>query len=81
MVAVRNFLDGIGPYWVPLELDPRKVVERERAGMRNRAAVSEHFMQIYFSGRIDDLTREGNKVVNLAPEVFFQLGAVTDWVK
>ena len=74
--AVSAFLDSVGPYWVPLELTPWRVVEKEQAGAVERAAVSEHFMEAYVEDR---LSREGN-LVDLSAESFFRLGAVLEWV-
>lgn len=79
--AVRAFLDGVGPYWVPLELNPWRVVEREQAGLVDRAPVSDGFMKAYFQQRAHDLSPGGSRVLDLSPENFFRLGAVLDWVQ
>ncbi|MEE9537986.1 MAG: hypothetical protein V3W10_01450 [candidate division NC10 bacterium] len=78
--AVSAFLDSVGPYWVPLELNPWRVVEKEQAGAVERAAVSEHFMEVYFQQRAYDLSPEGSKVLDLSADSFFRLGAVLEWV-
>ena len=77
--AIRSFLNSVGPYWVPLELNPWRVVEREREGPVERAPISECFMEAYFQQRAYDLSPEGSKVLDLSPESFFCLGAVLDW--
>ncbi|MEE8120742.1 MAG: hypothetical protein V3T55_04395 [Anaerolineales bacterium] len=76
--AVSAFLDSVGPYWVPLELNPWRVVEKEQAGAVERAAVSEHFMTVYVKERIYNLSREG-KFIDLSDERFFRLGEVVEW--
>jgi len=79
--AIRSFLDGVGPYWTPLELNPWKVVRRGAAGVSAQAAVSETFMEAYFRERSSDLSAEGCKVLDLPANSFFRLGAVLDWVQ
>ena len=79
--AIRNFLDGVGPHWTPLELNPWKVVRREAAGISDQAAVSETFMEAYFRERTYDLSPEGRTVLNLSADSFFRLGSVLDWVQ
>lgn len=79
--AVRAFLDSIGPQWVPLELNPWKVVKRERCGLTTEAAVSKQFMKAYFQRRAYDLSSKGSAVLDLSPETFFRLGAVLDWAQ
>jgi len=74
--AVSAFLDSVGPYWVPLEINPWCVVEKEQAGPVERAPVSERFIEAYVEER---LSREGN-LVDLSAESFFRLGAVLEWV-
>jgi hypothetical protein len=77
--AVRAFLDRIGPHWIPLQLNPWKVMKREQAGLTAEAAVSTSFMEAYFQRRMYDLAQRG-AVLDLTSETFFQLGAVVDWV-
>lgn len=79
--AVRDFLNSIGPDWIPLELNPCCVVEKEQAGLVERAPVSDHFIEVYFQQRAYDLSPEGNKVLDLSAEKFFRLGTVLDWVQ
>lgn len=79
--AVREFLDSVGRNWVPLELNPWTVVERERAGEVERAAVSERFMEAYFQRRAFDLSPDGEEVLDLSSETFFRLGSVLDWAQ
>jgi hypothetical protein len=77
--AVRAFLDDIGPDWVPLELNPWKVAKREAAGLAGQAAVSTSFIQGYLQERIHDLSH-GGRVLDGSSQVFFQLGAVVEWM-
>jgi len=79
--AVRAFLNSIGPCWVPLELNPWSVVQREQAGLADRAPLSDHFIKAYFQQRAYDLSPEGSRVLDLSAESFFRLGAVLDWVQ
>ncbi len=76
---VRTFLDSIGPCWVPLELNPWKVAEREAAGLTEQAVVSSSFMQAYFEDRAHDLS-QASSVLDLSSEPFFRLGALVEWV-
>lgn len=78
--TVREFLDSIGPHWVPLELNPWKVAKREAAGLGNQAVVSTSLMQAYFQERAHDLS-QGNRVLDLSAETFFSLGTVVNWVQ
>jgi len=78
--AVRAFLDTVGAYWVPLELNPYTVADREKEGLIDRAPVSEGFMEAYFTRRAYDLSPGGTKVLDLS-ETFFRLGAVLDWAQ
>ncbi len=78
--AVRDLLDGVGPHWIPLELNPWRVSERERQLGPARAPVSESFMLAYFQRRAYDLSPEGSKVLDLSSD-FFRLGAVLDWAQ
>ena len=71
--AVRAFLDSVGPHWIPLELNPWKVIAREGAGLTAQAPVSEQFMEAYFQERSYDLSPEGSEVLDLSPETFFSL--------
>jgi hypothetical protein len=78
-ISVRAFLDSIGPAWVPLELSPWEVAQREAAGLVRQAVISTSFMQAYFQDRVHDLL-DSNQVLDVSPEAFFQLGAVVEWV-
>jgi hypothetical protein len=78
--AVKSFLDQIGPHWFPVELNPFKVIERERSGAnRSESCVSADFMRAYFRDRTKGFTPGSGKVIDLS-EDFFRLGTVMDWV-
>lgn len=77
--AVQAFLNSIGPRWVPLELNPWKVVRRERDGWGPRAPVSDSFITGYFQRRAYDLSPGGSAVVDLSAETFFRLGTIVEW--
>jgi hypothetical protein len=79
--AVRVFLESIGPYWLPLELNPFKVVRREQEEGPEQAPVSREFMTAYFERRAYDVSPGGSLIVDLSPETFFRLGSVLDWVQ
>ena len=78
--AVRAFLDSIGPHWVPLESNPWKVVGSEECRGATGAAVSEQFMDAYFTERSGELLPTGGTSAELPTEGFFRLGAVLKWV-
>ncbi len=79
--AIKRFLDEVGPYWTPIELNPWKVVRREAVGPSGQTAVSESFMEAYFRERIYDLSGEGCEVLDLSPHSFFRLASVLDWTQ
>jgi hypothetical protein len=73
---VKGFLDELGPHWVPIEMNPFEVLEREQRGVGlAESCISEGFMNAYLSNRIADCP---GKVVDLGPD-FFRLGVVLDW--
>lgn len=74
--AVTAFLDSIGPHWIPLEMNPWRVAEREKKDPPGRAPVSECFMEKYFMERA---SRQGSTLLGES-ECSFPLGAVVDWV-
>lgn len=80
VVLVRQFLDRFGAEWIPLELNPWKVVKRESEGRIGAAPLSEAFMLGYAERRLYDLSPEGSEIVGLS-EDFFRLSSVMDWVQ
>ena len=79
--AVRAFLDSVGSYWVPLKMNPFKVIEMEELGLSDQAPISEEFMKGYVEERAYDLSLQGRKLLDLSTETFFCLGAVLDWMQ
>src|SRR5258707_5883883 len=80
LVAIRSFLDEIGPHWFPGELDPYQVSSRELAGSDpEQSFVSMDFMKQYFASRTSGYTPASARIIDLSEE-FFSLGAVLDWV-
>jgi hypothetical protein len=78
--AIKSFLDELGRHWVPVELNPFKVVERELKGVGpTESCVSTGFMHAYFRDRTRGYAPGSGKVIDLS-EDFFRLGAVLDWV-
>jgi hypothetical protein len=47
---IREFLDALGPYWIPLELNPYKVVRKEQGiePSSGTPCVSESFLRNYY---------------------------------
>ena len=77
---VRAFLDAIGANWIPIELNPWTVMDREVAGQTNPApCISKLFMETFVKDRMYEQSPEGSKVVDLSPENFFKLTSVMRW--
>jgi hypothetical protein len=80
LVAVRAFLDEVGPHWFPVELDPFEVANRELTGATAaESCVSKDFMKQYFAHRTSGDSPGSGRVIDLS-ERFFRLGAVLDWL-
>jgi hypothetical protein len=78
--AVRAFLDQLEDHWVPIELNPFKVIEREKQGVRpSESSISADFMTAYFRNRTVGYSPGSGKVIDLSHD-FFRLGVVMDWV-
>jgi hypothetical protein len=79
--TLRSFLDEIGPYWVPVELDARVVVDRELAGAVGGAAfVANDFLTQLSAFWMKDHVGGSGKVVGL-DDSFFRLGTVMEWLE
>jgi hypothetical protein len=77
---VRTFLDEIGANWIPIELNPWTVMDREIAGQTNPApCISTLFIETFVKDRMYEQSPEGSKVVDLSPENFFKLTSVMKW--
>jgi hypothetical protein len=77
---VRTFLDDIGPNWIPLELNPWKVVKREDDGLADQSPIAEWFVKAYLKNRLHELSGGSNKIIDISAESFFRLSSVLDWV-
>jgi hypothetical protein len=78
--AVKSFLDQLGPHWVPIELNPFLVMEREQNGQDPTGnCISKDFMGAYFQNQTAHFTPGSGKIIDLGSD-FFRLGAVMDWV-
>jgi hypothetical protein len=78
--VVKSFLDQLGPHWVPVELNPFKVIERSWNGVsRAESCLSPDFMDAHFRNRTASYSQDSRNVIGLSPD-FFSLGAVMDWV-
>jgi hypothetical protein len=77
--AVKGFLNELGPHWVPMELNPFKVLEREQNGVSPaESGISDGFVTAYFHSRTADCSPRSGKIIDLSPD-FFRLGMVLDW--
>jgi hypothetical protein len=80
LVAVKSFLDELGPHWIPIELSPFEVLDREQKGVGpSETCISKGFMDAYFRDRTAGYSPGSGKLINLGPD-FFRLGVVLDWV-
>ncbi len=75
---VRAFLNGFGAHWAFVELDPGKVMEREKAGQPNACLCTE-LVHAFFQDRKTELLKT-HSVLDMSAETFFRLGAVMDWM-
>jgi hypothetical protein len=78
--AVKSFLDEIGPYWVPVELNPLNVVERERQGADPATSyVSPRLFEAFVENGAASRSPDSVKTEVLSPD-FLRLGALLNWV-
>lgn len=78
---IRDFLDCVGPHWIPIELNPWEVVRREEKGLGGMAPVSEEFMLAFFQDRSYELSPGGEKILDISSEHFFRLSSVLEWAQ
>lgn len=77
---IRTFLDEIGNHWIPIELNPFKVRDRENEEQGGASpCVSTVFLETFMKDRLHELSPEGTKVVDLSPEALFKLTSVMTW--
>jgi hypothetical protein len=76
--AVKTFLNELGPHWVPVELNPFTVMEREWKGVDpSKSCISQEFFDAYFRNRTTDYAP--GSIIDVSKD-FFSLGAVLKWV-
>jgi len=76
--AIRAFLDDVGPYWVPVELDAHAAAKRElQTGSTAEACISRRFGKDYFNFRVRQ--NEPDRLI-VCDERMFRLGAIFDWM-
>lgn len=75
---VRAFLDGFSAHWAFVELDPGKVMEREKAGQPS-ACLCTKLVHAFFQDRKAELSK-AHSVLDMSADTFFRLGAVMDWM-
>lgn len=79
-VALKGFLDELGPHWFPVELKVLEVMEREQLGQEPSACCLDgEILRAFFSQRTSDYTPGSGKVIDLSPQ-FFSLGSFVDWL-
>lgn len=75
--VLRDFLTEVGPNWIPVELNPFAVIQREVEGQQYpEACVSATFLRDIFNF----VTRAQGRVI-LCDSSAFNLGAVVDWMQ
>jgi len=75
---IREFLDEVGPCWVPVELDTHAVAKRElQTGSTPDACISRQFGKDYFNFRLRQC--EPDKLF-VCDQNVFRLGAIFDWM-
>ena len=70
--AVREFLGEMGPHWLPLELNPWEIVEREKRGQLSPHFAGD-FLTAYYQARATDLSPGGSELLSLDLE-FLSIG-------
>ena len=77
---VRAFLDEVGAHWLPIELNPWTVMNREVRGQTNPPpCISLRFIETFARDRMYEQSPGGSKLVDLSPENFFKLTSVMKW--
>lgn len=75
---VEEFLDALGPYWIPLEYNPYTVMDREdgKVSFDGTPCISRGLTEAYFQARM----KETKGVVPL-DENLFRLGRIARWMQ
>lgn len=52
-LAIKTFLDELGPHWYPIDFNPHMVMEQEKAGLDpGRCCFAETLLRAYFVNRV-----------------------------
>lgn len=77
-LGIRAFMDGLGPYWFPVELDPFVVIGREKEGKASdQCCFCDRFLKDYTSARWGKVPP--GEIIGVSDETF-ALGHLMDWV-
>jgi hypothetical protein len=80
-LAIKTFLDELGPHWYPVDFNPFVVMEQEKAGLDpSRCCYAEEMLRAYFVNRTSEHRPGSGRVIDLS-EQFFQLGLFVDWLQ
>jgi hypothetical protein len=80
-LAIKTFLDELGPHWYPVDFNPHVVMDNEKAGLEpSRCCFAEALLRAYFTNRTSEHLPGSGKVIDLS-EQFFRLGLFVDWLK
>jgi len=78
--TIKDFLDELGPHWYPVDFNPYKVMEHEKAGVDpGGCCLADDLLRAYFANRTCEHLPGSGKVIDLSPE-FFRLGPFVDWL-
>jgi hypothetical protein len=79
-LAIKTFLNELGPHWYLVDFNPHVVMERESAGLDpSRCCLAEELLRAYFSNQTSEHRPGSGKVIDLS-EQFFRLGLFVDWL-
>ncbi|HJR77730.1 MAG TPA: hypothetical protein VJ805_12170 [Nitrospiraceae bacterium] len=78
--AVRAFLQRVGPYWVPCEINPFKVAKGESLGFGSRSPISKTFIEAYLRERANELSPSDEGLLNPSAG-FLDLSRIMDWLE
>jgi hypothetical protein len=76
--AIRSFMDDLGPYWFPVELDPVEVTKREKEGKpHDECCFCGRFLSDYLATKLQSIPTD--QVVGISRELF-TIGHVMSWL-